>query len=229
MPSIAIVCTSSPTLGGHKTGLWLEECASPYYTFHEAGYEVILASPLGGPVPLDAASLGADFLTEPAKKFLLDPDAMGSLSHTTKLADVDTSALDAIFFCGGHGTCAAGDFVDNASVKAAVEGMYSAEKVVAAVCHGPMCLPQCFQADGTTPLVKGLKVAAFTDSEEEAVGLTGAVPFLLESKLKELGALHEKADDWHSKVCVDGKLVTGQNPQSSEDCAKAVVELLTQG
>ena len=125
MPSIAIVCTSSPTLGGHKTGLWLEECASPYYTFHEAGYEVILASPLGGPVPLDAASLGADFLTEPAKKFLLDPDAMGSLSHTTKLADVDTSALDAIFFCGGHGTCAAGDFVDNASVKAAVEGMYS--------------------------------------------------------------------------------------------------------
>lgn len=227
MPAVAIVCTSAHELKGHPTGLWLEECAAPYYLFHGAGYTVTLASPKGGPVPIDAGSLAGDFLTEAAKKFLNDPAAMGALSHTTRLAEVDVKSLDAIFFCGGHGTCAAGDFVDHPSVKAAIEGMHSSSKVVAAVCHGPICLPQCVKPDGKTPLVKGLKVAGFSDSEEKAVSLDSKVPFLLESKLKELGALYEKADDWHPKVVVDGKLVTGQNPQSSELVANAVMKLLS--
>jgi len=227
MPAGLIVCTSAHELQGHPTGLWLEECAAPYYLFQGAGYSVTLASPKGGPVPIDAASLAGDFLTEAAKKFLLDPAAMGALSHTARLSDVDMTPLDAIFFCGGHGTCAAGDFVDHPSVKAAVEGMHSSGRIVAAVCHGPNCLPQCVKPDGKTPLVQGLKVAGFSDSEEQAGGLAGKVPFLLEAKLKELGALYEKAEDWNPKVVVDGKLVTGQNPQSSETCANAVIGLLS--
>lgn len=125
---------------------------------------------------------------------------------------------------GGHGTCV--DFVNNSVLKEAIETMYSSKKVVGAVCHGPTCLPDCNKPDGT-PLVQGLTVTGFADSEEEAVQLTSIVPFLLEKKLKELGGKYEKADDWNSKVCVDGNLITGQNPQSSDECAAAVIKMLS--
>uniref|UniRef100_A0A7S4I150 DJ-1/PfpI domain-containing protein n=1 Tax=Odontella aurita TaxID=265563 RepID=A0A7S4I150_9STRA len=224
MTKAIIVSTSAPELAGHKTGLWLEECAAPYYKFKEAGYEIDIASPAGGPVPLDSGSLQEMFLTDACKKFLFDPEAMGMLSHTSKLSDVDLSAADAIFFCGGHGTCV--DFIDDASVKGAIETLYGADKVVAAVCHGPNCLPQCVKPGSTDPLVKGLTVTGFTDTEESAVQLASKVPFLLEQKLKEQGCIFERADDWNSKVCIDGKLVTGQNPQSSEACAEAVIKII---
>ena len=117
---------------------------------------------------------------------------------------------------GGHGTCV--DFINNPVLKKAVEDMYNAGKVVCSVCHGPMCLTDCVKPDGS-PLVKGLTVAGFADSEEAAVQLTDKVPFLLEAKLKELGGNYEKGEDWHPKVCVDKSdskiLITGQNPQSS--------------
>ena len=132
--------------------------------------------------------------------------------------------MDAIFLCGGHGTST--DFVDNSALKGAIETVYAADKVVAAVCHGPTGLTQCNKPDGR-PLVEGKVVTGFKDSEEHAVQLQEIVPFLLESKMKELGAKYESADDWNSKVCVDGKLVTGQNPQSSEACAEAVISLLS--
>jgi putative intracellular protease/amidase len=222
---VIIVSTSAPELAGHKTGLWLEECAAPYYKFKEAGCEIEIASPAGGPVPLDAASLGEAFLTDSCKKFLFDPEAMGMLSHTTKLSAADLSVADAIFFCGGHGTCV--DFIDDAAVKSAIETLYGAGKVVAAVCHGPTCLPQCTKPGTDEPLVKNLVVTGFTDTEEEAVQLTGKVPFLLEQKLKEQGGKFERADDWNPKVCVDGKLITGQNPQSSEACAEAAIKILS--
>jgi len=227
---ILLVSTSASELKGHKTGLWLEECAAPYYAFKGAGYDVEIASPLGGPVPIDSGSLGEGFLTDACKKFLFDPEAMGMLSHTVKLSAVDLGStgslsVDSVFFCGGHGTCV--DFVNDASVKGVIETMHGAGKVVATVCHGPMCLTQCVKPCGTEPLVKGLTVTGFTDTEEAAVGLTTTVPFLLESKLKEQGCNFERADDWNIKVCVDGNLVTGQNPQSSEACAEAVIKLLS--
>ncbi len=124
---------------------------------------------------------------------------------------------------GGHGTCA--DFHDNAALKSAIETLYAADRVVAAVCHGPMCLPQCNKPDGT-PLVEGKVVTGFKNSEEGGAGLEHICPFLLESKLRELGGKYECADDWQSKVCVDGKLVTGQNPASSHAFAEAVISLL---
>ena len=190
---VIIVSTSAPELAGHKTGLWLEECAAPYYKFKEAGCEIEIASPAGGPVPLDAASLGEAFLTDSCKKFLFDPEAMGMLSHTTKLSAADLSVADAIFFCGGHGTCV--DFINDAAVKSAIETLYGAGKVVAAVCHGPTCLPQCTKPGTDEPLVKNLVVTGFTDTEEEAVQLTGKVPFLLEQKLKEQAEAEQKAQE----------------------------------
>lgn len=220
-----MVCTSAGELKGHPTGLWLEELATPYYLFVEQSFEIVIASPAGGAVPIDKNSLGEGFFTDASKKFLHDANAIGLLSHTVKLDAIDFSdgTIDAIYMTGGHGTCV--DFVDNPILKAAIETMYNAGKIVAADCHGPIGLAECNKADGT-PLVAGLSVTGFTDAEEDAVQLTSAVPFLIETRFKELGAKYEKADDWNSKVCVDGNLVTGQNPQSSDDCAMAVVRLL---
>lgn len=221
---IAIVCTSATDLNGHETGLWMEELASPYYIFLEAGYEVVLVSPKGGPIPIDTGSMAEAFFTEPSRRFLHDAAAMRLMNHSLKTEAVDWAGIDAIYLPGGHGTCV--DFVDNPPLKTAIETMYANGKIVSSVCHGPTALVDCLQPDGTTPLVSGKVVTGFSDSEESAVQLASLVPFLLESKLKELGGKYEKAEDWNVKVCVDGKLITGQNPQSSEAVAKAVVELL---
>eukprot|EP00616_Rhizochromulina_sp_CCMP1243_P009784 CAMPEP_0118969984 /NCGR_PEP_ID=MMETSP1173-20130426/6976_1 /TAXON_ID=1034831 /ORGANISM="Rhizochromulina marina cf, Strain CCMP1243" /LENGTH=229 /DNA_ID=CAMNT_0006919285 /DNA_START=71 /DNA_END=760 /DNA_ORIENTATION=+ len=221
---VCIVLTSAAFLGDHATGLWLEELSTPFYQFKEAGFEVVLASPKGGPCPIDAGSMSGDFFTESGRKFVQDPEAMGALSHSVALESVDLASVDALYLAGGHGTCV--DFVGNSVLKGAVESLFSAGKVVAADCHGPIGLAECVKPDGT-PLVAGLACTGFSDSEEAAVGLTGAVPFLIEARFKELGAEYQAADDWNSKCCVAGNLVTGQNPQSSEACASAVVELLT--
>lgn len=141
------------------------------------------------------------------------------------MASIDfSSGVDAIFLCGGHGTCT--DFHVSADLKSAIETLYADNKVVAAVCHGPTGLTHCTNPDGT-PLVKDKVVTGFKDSEEIAVQLENIVPFMLEAKLKELGAKYESADDWNPHVCVDGKLVTGQNPQSSAAIAAAVITLLS--
>lgn len=223
--TVVIVCTSASDLKGHPTGVWIEEFAAPYYIFKEAGFDVVLASVAGGPIPLDAASMGDGFFTAYSKQFMHDPVGIGALSHSVPVAAVDWSKdVDCIYLPGGHGTCV--DFVDNPALKAAVETVYASNKIVAAVCHGPIGLCDCLKPDGT-PLVAGKTVAGFADSEEHAVQLQDLVPFLLESKLKELGGKYEKVDNWNSKVCVDGKLVTGQNPQSSEEAARMVVSMLS--
>ena len=222
-PKVILMNTSSPVFTGGPTGLWLEELAAPYYAFTEAGFEIVVASVLGGPIPIDAGSMGEGFFTDAAKKFMHDAAAVGALCHSVKLDEKMAADADAIYLTGGHGTCA--DFVGNPVLKAVIESMFAAGKVVAADCHGPIGLVECVKPDGS-PLVAGLAVTAFSDSEEGAVGLTEKVPFLLESKFKELGGEYQAGADWNSNVAVAGKLVTGQNPQSSEACAAAVVKLL---
>jgi len=221
--------TSATHFGKSKelpTGIWLEELAAPYRVFKDAGYEISFASPSGGPIPIDAKCLSAPFFTDESKEFLYDAEAMDMFSHSKKIADVSTGGdYDVLFLPGGHGAC--GDFVDNVDVKTAIENTYNAGKFVAAVCHGPIALAECFKADGKTPLVNGLKVTGFSNSEEEAVGLTEEVPFLLETRFKEQGAIFEKSEtDWSSHVVADGNLITGQNPASSKALAEKVVELL---
>lgn len=221
--NVAIICTSAAYLGDHPTGVWLEELAAPYNMFTESGFNVTLASIKGGPIPIDAGSLADGFMNDGCRAFLHSQAAMGAMSHSKPVSELKADELDAIFMSGGHGTVA--DFIDAPVLKALIEAMYNTGKIVAAVCHGPTCLPQCVNSDGE-PLVKGKKVSAFTNSEEAAVGLDKAVPWLLESKLKEQGALFENAGDWQASVAVDGNLITGQNPGSSHGTADAVVKAL---
>jgi putative intracellular protease/amidase len=223
MPKIVLISTSAGNLKGADTGVWLEEIAVPYLAFKEKGYEIVVASPAGGPIPIDAGSMGS--LDDVCKKFMHDAGAIGAICHSVKLDTISFPGdVDAIYLPGGHGCCV--DFINNPVLKSAIETMYNAGKIVATVCHGPICLAECSKADGT-PLVHGLTVTGFSDSEEAAVGKTDAVPYLIETRFREQGANYVKAADWNSKVCVDGNLITGQNPSSSTAATKAFIKALT--
>lgn len=225
MPKICIIPTAGANLKGTPTGLWVEEFAAPYYMFQEKGFDIVVASSSGGPIPIDTGSMSEPYFTDAAKKLMLDAKAFDTLSHSVKLDTLSFPGdFDALFVPGGHG--AGVDFVSNPPMKAAIESMYAAGKIVAAVCHGPMCLIECVKPDGT-PLVAGKTVTGFTDTEEAAVAKTDIVPYLIESKFKEQGANFEKAADWNSKACADGNLITGQNPQSSEATAELVIKALS--
>ena len=222
---ILMVLTSHDQLGntGMKTGFWLEEFAAPYYVFKDAGAEVLLASPKGGQPPLDPKSDEADSQTEATRRFKQDPTAQAALAHTAKLAEVSSDGVDAVFYPGGHGPL--WDLAeDNNSIKL-IGAMASAGKTVAAVCHAPGVLRHAKAADGS-PLVKGKRVTGFTNTEEAAVKLTTVVPFLVEDMLVENGGTYSKGADWQPYVVTDGKLITGQNPASSADAARAVLAQL---
>lgn len=224
---ILMVLTSHDQLGdtGSKTGFWLEEFASPYYVFKDANVDVTLASPNGGQPPMDPKSDEPDSQTESTKRFKNDADAQAALANTLKLSDISPEDFDAVFYPGGHGPL--WDLAEDNSSIALIESMYASGKAVAAVCHAPAVLRHAKAPDGS-PLVKGRSVTGFSNTEEEAVQLSGVVPFLLEEELKAKGANYSKADDWHPNVITDGTLITGQNPASSESVAKAVLEKLKQ-
>lgn len=222
---VLLVSTSASSMGGNPTGLWLAELAEPYYILKEAGLEVTLASIAGGAVPIDAGSCKGDFFTVEAKRFMHDADAIGALGHTAKLAASMAEDFDCLYLAGGHGCCV--DFVGEpgAELKACVEKMYAAGKVVAADCHGPMGLIEPTKPDGT-PLVAGLEVCAFTNTEEAQAGATDWVKansVFMEDEFKAKGGAFKEADPWTSNVCVAGNLITAQNPQSATACAQAVV------
>lgn len=221
---ILMVLTSHDELGntGRKTGFWLEEFAAPYFTFLDAGAQLTIASPKGGQPPLDPVSDTPEGQTDFTRRFKADAAALAVLANTVRLADVSAADYDAIFYPGGHGPM--WDLAEDPISISLIEQMYASGKPVAAVCHAPGVLHRVL-ADGE-PLVKGKRVTGFTNSEEQAVGLTNVVPFLVEDELKRLGGLYEKAEDWASFVITDGLLVTGQNPASSEHGAVALLNLL---
>jgi len=224
---ILMVLTSHDQLGstGKKTGFWLEEFAAPYYVFKDAGADVVLASPKGGQPPLDPKSDEADSQTADTRRFKQDPAAQAALAHTTKLADVSGDGFDALFYPGGHGPL--WDLAEDAGSIKLIDTMAAAGKTIAAVCHAPGVLRHA-KAAGGLPLVKGRRVTGFTNTEEEAVQLTKVVPFLVEDMLREHGGHYSKGADWKSYVVTDGKLITGQNPASSAEAARAVLAQLTQ-
>jgi len=226
---ILIVATSHARMGDTDTptGLWVEELAAPYYRFVDAGLEVTIASPQGGAVPLEPKSLKPTGENDPAtERFLADPAARAATEASLRLADVDAAAFDAVFFPGGHGTM--WDLPVDASVRAAVEAAEAAGKVIAAVCHGPAGLVSARRPDGQ-PLVAGRRVTGFTNAEEDAVGLSEVVPFLLETRLRELGGAFHGGPDWQPFAVRDGRLITGQNPASSDAVADHVLEALGAG
>ena len=222
---ILIVLTSHDKLGdtGKKTGFWLEEFAAPYYVLKDAGAEITLASPKGGQPPLDPKSDEPDAQTEATDRFKADQTAQQLLASTTPLSQINPADFDAVFYPGGHGPL--WDLAEDKDSIALIEAFAAKERPVGAVCHAPGVLRHVKGKDGQ-PLVSGRKVTGFTNSEEEAVGLTKVVPFLVEDMLQERGGLYEKGSDWGVHVVTDGKLVTGQNPASSEEAAKALLKLL---
>nr|WP_282450091.1 type 1 glutamine amidotransferase domain-containing protein [Microbulbifer sp. CAU 1566] len=217
-----MVLTSHDQLGdtGKKTGFWLEEFAAPYYVFVDAGAELTLASPKGGQPPLDPKSDADDAQTPATRRFRTDPIAQEALANTKNLDDVDTDWFDAVFYPGGHGPL--WDLAEDQRSIAIIQGFYRANKPVGAVCHAPAVFRHTVDERGE-PLVSGKRVTGFSNSEEDGVGLTDVVPFLVEDMLKERGAEYSKGDDWQSHICTDGLLITGQNPASSEATARALL------
>jgi putative intracellular protease/amidase len=224
---ILMVLTSHDQLGntGRKTGFWLEEFATPYYVFRDAGAEITLASPAGGQPPLDPKSGEPDSLTDATRRFEADTEAQAALANTVKLSGIKADEYDALFYPGGHGPL--WDLAEDSHSIDLIESMYVSGKPVAAVCHAPGVLKDVTLADGSA-LVKGKSLTGFSNSEEAAVQLTDVVPFLLEDVLQEKGASYSSADDWQVYTVSDGNLITGQNPASSEQVAQAVLEKLDQ-
>ena len=224
---ILMVLTSHDQLGntGAKTGFWLEEFAAPYYVFRDAGAEIVLASPKGGQPPLDPKSDEPASQTEATRRFETDAPAKAALANTRKLAEVSVQGFDGVFYPGGHGPL--WDLAEDPASIALIEATLAAGKPLAAVCHAPGVLRHAKDPDGK-PLVQGKSVTGFSNSEEDAVGLSKIVPFLVEDMLKANGGRYVKKDDWQSHAIVDGLLVTGQNPASSAEAAKALLHLLAQ-
>jgi len=223
--NVLMVLTSHDKLGdtGLKTGFWLEEFAAPYYVLKDAGANIMLASPAGGQPPLDPKSDAPESQTDATRRFKNDPQAQALLASTHRLDSMAPAAFDALFYPGGHGPL--WDLAESPASISLIEAVYAAGKPLALVCHAPGVLRHA-KGVGGKPLVSGKKVTGFTNSEEEAVGLTKVVPFLVEDMLKEHGALYSKGADWQSYVLTDGTLITGQNPASSEEAAKALLRLL---
>jgi len=222
---VLMVLTSHDKLGntGRKTGFWLEEFAAPYYTFKEAGAEIVLASPKGGQPPLDPKSNEPNFQTELTRRFEADVDAKARLATTLRLDSVKAEDFDTVFYPGGHGPM--WDLAEDQNSVRLLESFLAAGKTFALVCHAPGALRHVKTPDGK-PLVQGKSVTGFTNGEEEEVGLTKVVPFLVEDELMSLGATFSKVQNWGVHTVADGQLITGQNPASSGPTAKLLSDTL---
>ena len=223
---VLIVLTSHSKLGntGNKTGFWLEEFASPYYVLKDAGAEITLASPQGGQPPLDPKSDDPDAQTEATQRFSKDVTAQVQLANTVELPDISADSFDAVFYPGGHGPL--WDLYSDANSIALIQDFIAAGKYVAAVCHAPAVLLKVKDPSGS-PLLDGKKVTGFSNSEEAAVELNHVVPYLLEDELIKVGGLYQKVEDWHPLAVVDGLVITGQNPASSEMVAQALLQAMS--
>ncbi|WP_185999942.1 type 1 glutamine amidotransferase domain-containing protein [Novosphingobium aerophilum] len=222
---ILMVLTSHDALGdtGKKTGFWLEEFAAPYYTFLDAGADITVASPAGGQPPLDPKSDLPDFQTPLTARFKADPAAQAVLASTVKLETVKEEDFDTVFYPGGHGPL--WDLAESELSIALIQSFAKAGKPLGLVCHAPGVLKNVKAVNGE-PFVKSRTVTGFTNGEEEAVELTDVVPFLIEDTFIAQGADYRKGPDWAPFVVQDGTLVTGQNPASSEDVAKALIAMV---
>ncbi len=218
MSKILFILTSHRhMLDGTPTGIWLEEHAVPWLAFTAAGHQVVVSSVSGGAVPVDPKSAPTPAQAEAWQA------PIAALADTPAFDTLDAEGFDAVYLPGGHG--AVFDMPYHGKLHALLQRFDDAGRVVAAVCHAPAVFAGMRRADGT-PFIAGRRVAAFTDTEEHAAGAVEQVPFLLETRLRALGALHQGAPDWTGQAVRDGRLVTGQNPQSSAAVAAEVLALL---
>ena len=219
---VLIVLTSHEDLGntGKKTGFWLEEFSDPYYLLTDNGVEVTLASPKGGRPPMDPSSASENYQTEGTKRFEKDVKLQKLLSNTQKLETINVADYDGVFYPGGHGPL--WDLAEDKNSIALLEGFFKAGKPIGVACHAPAVFKNTKKQDGT-PLVKGLKVTGFSNSEETASGLLEVVPFLVEDMLTKNGGIYSKGADWTPHVVEDGSLITGQNPASAKGVAEKLL------
>jgi putative intracellular protease/amidase len=224
---VLMVITSHDQLGntGRKTGFWLEELAAPYYVFKDAGVEITLASPKGGRPPLDPKSNEPEFRTDLTLRFEKDAAAEAQLDKTLRLDGVRQEDFDTVFYPGGHGPM--WDIAEDKNSIKLIESFIAAGKTIAVVCHSTGALRHVKAPNGKL-LVEGKEVTGFTNGEEEEVGLTKIVPFLVEDEMLKLGAVFSKKANWDVHVVSDGLLITGQNPHSSGPAAKALMAALNQ-
>ncbi len=218
---VLIVLTSHDTLGdtGKETGFYLPEVTHPLDAFTKAGLMVDFVSPKGGKAPM----VGIDLEDPLNKAFLDDSEQVLRVENTLNPAQINPAEYGAIFYAGGHGTM--WDFADNDRLAEIAATIYEAGGIVGAVCHGPAALVNLKLSDGKY-LVADKTVAAFTNEEEAAVGLTDIVPFLLESTLIERGAKFTKVPNFQVCVVACDRLVTGQNPASAAGVGERMVELI---
>ena len=224
MKKVLFVVTSHDKLGntGEKTGFWIEEFAAPYYELLDQGVDITIATPKGGQPPIDPKSEDESAATEDTKRFYKDEQLLEKLKHTQKLANIRPNDYDAVFYPGGHGPL--WDLVEDENSITLIENFYSKNKPVGFVCHAPAALKNV-KINGDY-LVKGKKLTGFSNSEEEAVGLTDIVPVLLEDALQKNGAIYSKVADWQPYAVEDGLLITGQNPASSKLVAQKMLSKL---
>ncbi|WP_316802902.1 type 1 glutamine amidotransferase domain-containing protein [Pedobacter nototheniae] len=208
---------------GHKTGVWIEEFVAPYYLLRDKGLDITIATPKGGKAPIDPKSLLPDFATAAVQKFTGDKETAERLNNTVKLTDLNLDDYDAVCYPGGHGPM--WDLPQNKESIHIIESFYAKGKPVALVCHAPAALQNVKAANGDA-LVKGKKVAGFTNSEEIAGKSVAEAPYLLEDMLKDKGAEYVRGEDWKGFAIADGNLITGQNPASSELVAEKILEAL---
>ncbi|HSC52038.1 MAG TPA: type 1 glutamine amidotransferase domain-containing protein [Phnomibacter sp.] len=221
MKKILFVVTSHDKKGstGEPTGFYLSEVSHPWEVLHNAGYEIDFVSPQGGKAPVDGFNL-EDAVN---KQFWEDEKYRTKIEHTKKPAEVNPNEYVAIFYAGGHG--AMWDFADNAALAKIAQTIYENNGIVGAVCHGPAGLVNIKLGNGKY-LVDGKKINAFTNEEEVAVKLENVVPFALETRLIERGAIFEKSGLWQLHVTTDQRVVTGQNPQSAKAVGEAILNQL---
>lgn len=223
---VLMVLTSHDNLGisGKKTGNWFDEVATPYYTFMDRGYEVVVASPKGGAAPIDPLSHDDAFTTDNTRRFEDDPVAHQVLANTLKLNEINTRSFDGAFFPGGYGQL--WDLASDSFAIRMIEEMIEANTPVAMVCHAPAILRDAKKPNGE-PLVRGKDVTGFTDAEDTELDLSRHLLFSLETALVGNGANFKRSDaNWNPNVVEDGALITGQNPASAASIAEALARRL---
>ncbi len=206
------------------TGLWLSELTHFYDVFEAAGIPMEIVSVKGGKIPVDGRSVKGMMLDKETKKRFENPHFMALLDNTRSITQVDIKDYDLMFFAGGHG--AMWDFAESKILHSLTRQMYESGKVIAAVCHGIAALQNVKLSNGEY-LVKGKRGTCFPYFDEGLAGVKAFVPYNLQKVMKSRGMKYSKAlIPLRGHTVVDGRLITGQNPNSTTQTAKKALEVL---
>jgi putative intracellular protease/amidase len=224
---ILIVVTNHDLYEATKepTGLWFGELIHFYHVMEEAGVAMDISSPKGGAIPIDPFSLTDRILDKVSKKYYEDDAFLKKLNNSLNLEELNAADYDAIYFTGGHGTM--WDFPDSKKIQELGQGIYEQGGIVSAVCHGVGALLNIKKNDGER-IIAGKKVTGYSNNEEKIMNALEKIPYQLETSLKEAGAEYKKAlIPFVSYTVVDGRVITGQNPQSTQEVAEKVLKALS--